>query len=247
MSHFHDAIDVLIPGQLLTALIDETISLESVSSNGLLMGNRDECRSQRSVDNNEDIYEIKHDIQITNYLNFRSNYGIWEDSNNIKDFSNVSDDSDIVGLLVLQNYNNNALPSFKDIQAASLLYKKECIRSSKPSIPFIILIISIPSNQDGWIYSIKYTCYIFNGESNTLSSIQMKIPSLSADSEADYVVAKCLNRSIKTVMPNISSLSIQKSTSLELSANNMLDNICEKLKETVDLENDVIELKKLSK
>jgi hypothetical protein len=163
----------------------------------------------------------------------------------LKDFSNVSDDSDIVGLLILQNYNNNALPSFKDIEAASQLYKKECLKSSKSSIPFIILIISIPSNQDGWIYSIKYTCYIFNDEYNKLSVIQMKIPSLSADSEADYIVSRCLNRSVKTSIPNISSLSIQKSTALELAADDMLDKICKKLQHTVDLENEVIELKRL--
>ena len=73
----------------------------------------------------------------------------------------------------------------------------------------------------------------------------MKIPSLSADSEADYISAKCLNRSLKTTMPNISSLSIQKATSLELLADSMLDSIFEQLQETSNLEKEVMELKEL--
>jgi len=148
----------------------------------------------------------------------------------------------------LQNYDNNALPSFKDIEAASQLYKRERSKSSSSSssssIPFLILIISVPRNQNNWIFSIKYTCYLIN-ESNKFSVIQMKIPSLSADSEADYISAKCLNRSLKTSMPNISSLSIQKATSLELLADSMLDGIFEQLQETANLEREVMELKEL--
>jgi len=86
MSDFHNDIkkvEVVISGQLLTSLIDETISINdindigSISCNGLLLGNREERRSQQSADNNEDTYELKHEIEITNYLNLRSSFSIW--------------------------------------------------------------------------------------------------------------------------------------------------------------------------
>lgn len=87
MSHFHDNssnsssvsdISVIISGQLLTSLIDDAISLDNnLSCNGILIGNRNERRNQQSVDNNEDVYEIKHDIQITNYMNYKSSYSLW--------------------------------------------------------------------------------------------------------------------------------------------------------------------------
>ena len=94
MSHFHDhnknnssnsnddikkSIEVIIAGQILTSMIDETISLEkgSYCTQGILIGNREERKCQVSVDNNEDAYEIKHEIQITSYSNFRSSYSLW--------------------------------------------------------------------------------------------------------------------------------------------------------------------------
>ena len=171
-----------------------------------------------------------------------------DDNNSIKDISNYDIDDDIVGLLILQNYDNQSgqlLPSYKDIAAASQLYKKECLRSSSESIPFLIFIISVPSNQDNWIFSIKYTCYVLNSEYDNLLPIKIKIPSLAADSSNDY--SKCLNKSIplSTTIPNITSLSIQKATSLELLADNMLDKIYEQIQETVQLENEIKNLKEI--
>lgn len=131
--------------------------------------------------------------------------------------------------------------------AASQLYRKECLRSSSESIPFLILVISVPSNQDNWIFSIKYTCYVINSENDNLSVIKIKIPSLAADSSSDY--SKCLNKKIplSTTIPNITSLSIQKATSLELLADDMLDKIYEQIKETVELENEIRNLREILK
>ena len=89
MSVFHDHVheikdnnlennEVIRSGQLLSTLIDETISIdEAVSINGLLLGSRNLRIYQKSVDNVEDVYETKHQIHITNFLNFKIPYGIW--------------------------------------------------------------------------------------------------------------------------------------------------------------------------
>ena len=90
MSVFHDHVheikdnnlennEVIISGQLLSTLIDETISIdnEAISINGLLIGSRNLRIYQKSADNVEDVYETKHQIHITNFLNFKTSYGIW--------------------------------------------------------------------------------------------------------------------------------------------------------------------------
>ena len=87
MSAFHshkdkspvDLNEVIISGQLLSTLIDETISIgnESISSNGLLIGNRNLTKILQSVDNVEDVYETKHEIHITNFINFKTSYSLW--------------------------------------------------------------------------------------------------------------------------------------------------------------------------
>ena len=86
MSAFHshkdkspvDLNEVIISGQLLSTLIDETISIgnESISSNGLLIGNRNLTKILQSVDNVEDVYETKHEIHITNFINFKTSYSL---------------------------------------------------------------------------------------------------------------------------------------------------------------------------
>lgn len=71
--------EVVISGQLLSTLIDETISIdnEAISINGLLLGNRNLTNILKSVDNVEDVYESKHEIHITNFINFKTSYGLW--------------------------------------------------------------------------------------------------------------------------------------------------------------------------
>lgn len=198
-------------------------------------------------------------LGITSYLNLREHHPFWPSPTKIVVPSTVVDRGDVVGIFVIRRDGVKS-PSLRDIMIARHL---EATQDSA-LIPFLILLINIDSNQCSWVYEMHYSCFGVQRDSpkyassfkyvdstllylhrnlliddrcslRTLLSLDLKIPSLSADSAADYKSSPCLNSDATilnymgeesaAMMSGVAATTVHNSVDTELLAVRLIDEI----------------------
>ena len=174
---------ISISGNILSAIIDEANSCPPDSiQQGILFGSKSCMRTEVQSDTQEDkvvdeylvgkvnIREIISSevdstlttikltiipfLGITSYINLRTRHSFWSESNKINAPDVLVDRDDIVGLLVVRR-DGMKNPSIRDLAVASYLSRREV----SAMYPFLVLIISICSDQSSWVFGMNFVCY----------------------------------------------------------------------------------------
>mmetsp|Transcript_36022 Transcript_36022/g.34090 ORF Transcript_36022/g.34090 Transcript_36022/m.34090 type:complete len:249 (-) Transcript_36022:320-1066(-) len=239
-------IGVSISGGILSALIDEANSCSTDAvQQGVLFGNKAWKKTEIQSDTQEDIVVDECTIGIDGYFNFKTHHPFFCSPNQIQMPNIVEQKDNIVGLVVFRRDGIKS-PSMRDMAVASYLRKQ----AQSALFPFLILIINIDSNQCSWIFGMSFSCFGINIDSPRVPFwIDLNIPSLSADSTADYKAATCLNSDFAMSSSSRKGLALGAATAIhysvetELLAAQLVDDIQEATSSVVSLEMEVKELR----
>ena len=196
---------VKVAGNLLASLVDEAHSVDVHSIHqGVLFGTCRIAQQQSTLTDTQDEGSITAECKLclTSFLNFKIPHPFFGNSAQNAQFPiEIMEKKDkIVGIVSLRKDGGKRIPSFRDVMVAKYLLNH--VTRTRVShgdedigqqIPLLILIVDVDPHQKSWIFGMNFTCYGVTLEDSNPFLLDVTIPSLASDANADYQAVTCFS------------------------------------------------------
>ena len=196
---------VNVAGNTLASLVDEAHSVDVHSIHqAVLFGTCRIAQQQSTLTDTQDEGSITAECKLclTSFLNFKIPHPFFVDSAQNANFpvEIVEKKDKIVGIVSLRKDGGKRIPSFRDVMVAKYLLKhvtRTRLRHDDNDIgrqiPMLILIVDVDPNQKSWIFGMNFICYGVTIDDSNPILLDVTIPSLASDVNAEYRAATCLS------------------------------------------------------